>query len=191
MLKSLGAKTLAFPAPAWAVGTYDENGKPNAMLAAWAGLCCSKPPCVSVSLRSATYSHHAVIAQKAFTVNIPSEEFVKEADYLGMASGRDEDKFAKAGLSTIPSELVYAPIITDFPMVLECKLVHTVEVGLHTLFVGEIQDVKVQEELLDLNGHLDTDKLKPVVFGPGSRHYYGIGKFLGKAFSIGDEIRKK
>lgn len=188
MKKSLGAKTLAFPAPAWAVGTYDKDGKPNAMLAAWAGLCCSKPPCVAVSLRAATYSHSAIVARKAFTVNMPSEKFVKQADYLGIATGRNADKFAAAGLTAEPSELVDAPIIKEFPLILECKLVHTIELGLHTQFVGEILDVKVDEKALNEMGELDTDKLRPVIFGPGSRKYYGIGEFLGKAFSIGKDI---
>jgi flavin reductase (DIM6/NTAB) family NADH-FMN oxidoreductase RutF len=188
MKKSLGAKVLAFPTPAWAVGTYDKDGKPNAMLAAWAGLCCSKPPCVSVSLRAATYSHSAIVERQAFTVNVPTEAQVKVADYLGIASGRNVDKLAKAGLTTTASELVDAPIINEFPMVLECKLVHTAELGLHTQFVGEILDVKVAEEALNERGELDTDKLRPVVFGPGTRHYYGVGEVLGKAFSIGKDI---
>lgn len=82
------------------VGTYDEVGKANAMAVAWGGISCSDPPCVSISTREATYTQGNIIKQGAFTVNIPSEEYVKEADYFGMVSGRDEDKFAKTGINT-------------------------------------------------------------------------------------------
>ncbi len=94
MKQSIGAKPLAFPTPTWVVGTYDMNGKPNAMTVAWGGgICCSNPPCISVSLRKATYSYAGIIENKAFTISIPSEDFVRETDYFGIASGKDENKF--------------------------------------------------------------------------------------------------
>jgi len=185
MKQSIGAKTLAFPTPAWVVGTYDMNGKPNAMTVAWAGICCSTPPCISISLRKATYSYAGIMENKAFTVNIPSEDYVKEVDYFGLTSGRDEDKFKTACLTPVRSELVPAPYIEEFPVVLECKLLHSLEIGLHTLFVGEIVDIKAEESVLDENGNPDIEKVKPVVYGTGNRSYYGIGCNLGKAFSIG------
>jgi len=185
MKKSIGAKTLAFPTPAWVVGTYDMNGKPNAMTVAWAGICCSTPPCISVSLRKATYSYAGIMENKAFTVNIPSEAYVKETDYFGITSGKDEDKFEAACLTPVRSELVPAPYIAEFPVVLECKLLHSLEVGLHTMFVGEIMDIKAEESVLDENGNPDIEKIRPVVYGTGNRSYYGIGYTLGKAFSIG------
>ena len=83
MKKSLGVKTLACPTPLWVVGTYDSEGKPNVMTIAWGGICCSKPQCVNISLRKATYSFDNIIERKAFTINIPSEKHVKEADYFG------------------------------------------------------------------------------------------------------------
>ena len=86
MKKSLGVKTLAFPTPVWVVGTYDNEGKPNVMTIAWGGICCSKPRCVNISLRKATYSYDNIIKKKAFTINIPSENYVKEADYFGIAT---------------------------------------------------------------------------------------------------------
>lgn len=83
MKKSLGAKTLVYPTPVFVVGTYDKAGKPNAMTASWGGICCSQPPCVAVSLRKATYTHGNILARKAFTISIPSEEYVKQADHFG------------------------------------------------------------------------------------------------------------
>ena len=101
MKESLGAKTLVYPAPVFVVGTYDKEGKPNVMTAAWGGICCSRPPCVSVSLRKATYSYGNIMERKAFTINIPSEAHVKVADYFGIASGKDVDKLAGAGVRAI------------------------------------------------------------------------------------------
>ncbi len=146
MKKSLGAKTILYPTPVIIVGTYDDEGKPNAMTVAWGGICCSVPPCVAVSLRKATYSHGNIVKRQAFTVSVPSERHVKEADYFGIASGRNEDKFAVTRLTPVRSDLVDAPYVEEFPLVLECRLAHTFELGLHTQFVGEILDVKADEE---------------------------------------------
>jgi flavin reductase (DIM6/NTAB) family NADH-FMN oxidoreductase RutF len=188
MKKSLGAKTLVYPTPVFVVGTYDRNGKPNAATAAWAGICCSRPPCVAVSLRAATYTHGNIVARKAFTFSIPSEDYVKQADYFGLASGRDADKFAAAKLTPVKSDLVDAPYVLEFPLVLECKLVHTFELGLHTQFVGEILDVKADEAVLDTGGLVDIEKVKPLVFTPDTQGYYGIGNFVGRAFSVGEKL---
>jgi flavin reductase (DIM6/NTAB) family NADH-FMN oxidoreductase RutF len=185
MKKSLGAKTILYPTPVLIVGTYDDEGKPNAMTVAWGGICCSVPPCVAVSLRKATYSYGNIVHRKAFTVSVPSERYAKEADYLGIASGRNEDKFAVTRLTPVRSELVDAPYVAEFPLVLECRLAHTFELGLHTQFVGEILDVKADEEVLGKGGVPDLGKLLPMSFAPESRDYHGIGRQLGVAFSIG------
>ena len=188
MRKSLGAKTIAYPTPVFIVGTYDSAGKPNVMCASWAGICCSRPPCMAVSLREATYTYGNVVAQEAFTISLPSENHVKEADYFGMISGRDQDKFAKTGLTAVKSDLVNAPYIEEFPLVIECKLLHTINLGLHTQFVGEIMDVKVDEAVLGEDGLPDLEKVRPILFAPENRAYHGIGEYCGKAFSIGREI---
>jgi len=185
MKKSVGAKTLPMPAPVWVVGTYDREGRPNAMTAAWVGICCSRPPCVAVSLRKATYSYGNIVARQAFTISVPSEQHVKTADYLGLASGRDVDKFAKAGLTAVASDLVDAPYVQEFPMVMECKVLHTIEIGLHTQFIGEILDIKIEEAVLGTKGLPDAERLRPFVLLDG---YRGIGPYLGQAFSIGKEM---
>jgi flavin reductase (DIM6/NTAB) family NADH-FMN oxidoreductase RutF len=189
MKKSIGAKTIVYPTPVFIVGTYDKDGRPNVMNAAWAGICCSSPPCVSISLRKATYTYGNIVEQKAFTVSIPSQNYVKEADYFGIASGRKEDKFIATGLTPVKSELVNAPYVKEFPLILECRLLHFLEIGLHTLFVGEIMDVKVEEAALDDKGQPLVEKIKPLIFSPESPAYYGMGDYLGKAFSIGLEIK--
>jgi flavin reductase (DIM6/NTAB) family NADH-FMN oxidoreductase RutF len=185
MKKSIGARTMPLAAPVWVVGTYDPEGRPNVMTAAWVGICCSRPPCVAVSLRKATYSYGNIVARQAFTINVPSEQHVKTADYLGLASGRKVDKFAKVGLTAVASDLVDAPCVKEFPVVLECKLLHTIEIGLHTQFIGEILDVKIEEAVLGPEGSPDVEKLGLFVLLDG---YRGIGKYLGKSFSIGKEI---
>ena len=188
MKKSLGAKTLIYPTPVWVVGTYDQSGKPNAMTAAWAGICCSQPPCIAVSLRQATYTHGNIVARKAFTINVPSEAQVKQADYFGIVSGKAKNKFAATGLTPVKSDRVDAPYVKEFPLVLECRLAHTLELGLHTQFVGEIIDIKASKSVLGPDGSLEIEKVKPIIFAPESGEYYGVGKRLGKAFSIGREI---
>lgn len=191
MKKSLGAKTILYPTPIMLVGTYDASGRPNIMTAAWGGICCSSPPCVNVSLRKATYTYENIVQQGVFTINIPSDQYAVQADYCGMVSGKKADKFAETGLTPVRSALVNAPYIEELPLVLECKLVHQIELGLHTLFVGEILDVKANEEVLDDKGVPDVEKLKPFFYAPEDNAYYGTGKRLGDAFSIGQAVRKK
>jgi flavin reductase (DIM6/NTAB) family NADH-FMN oxidoreductase RutF len=185
MKKSLGAKTIIYPTPVLVVGTYDKSGKANVMTAAWAGICCSAPPCIGVSLRKATYTYGNIMKRKAFTISVPSEDQVKQADYFGMVSGRDVDKFSAAGLTPVKSELVDAPYVEEFPLVLECRLLNAVEIGLHTQFIGEIMDVKAEAEFLGDDGLPDIEKVRPIIFAPEGRSYHGVGKYLGKAFSIG------
>jgi flavin reductase (DIM6/NTAB) family NADH-FMN oxidoreductase RutF len=185
MKKSIGAKPAVYPTPVFVVGTYDQEGKPNVMTAAWGGICCSVPPCVAVSLRKATYSFASILARKAFTISIPSEQHVREADYFGIASGRGTNKFAASGLTAVRSDLVDAPYVAEFPLVLECRLLHVFELGLHTEFVGEIVDIKVEEAALDEKGRPDIDKIRPILFAPETRTYFNVGHFLAHAFSIG------
>ena len=185
MKHSIGPKTIVFPTPTWIVGSYDQKGRPNVMTAAWGGICCSKPPCVSVSLRKATYTYDNLIHRRAFTINVPSEQHVKEADYFGLASGKTIDKFGISGLTPVKSRLVDAPYIDEFPLVVECQVRHVVEIGLHTQFIGEILDVKADLSVLTPSQQVDITKVKPIIFDTGQRRYFGLGTYLGNAFSIG------
>lgn len=189
MKKSLGARTLLFPTPVLMVGTYDLEGKPNLMNAAWGGICCSQPPCVAVSLRKATYSWAGIVERKAFTVGIACEARMEVADFVGIVSGRDVDKFATTGLTPVRSELVDAPYASEFPVVLECRLLHTIEIGLHTQFIGEIVDVKAEADVLGDDGYPDIMKIKPIIFDTSHKGYHGVGPLLGMAFSIGKGVQ--
>jgi flavin reductase (DIM6/NTAB) family NADH-FMN oxidoreductase RutF len=182
MKKSLGALTILPAHPVLVVGSYDSQGRPNMATVAWGGICCSTPPCVAISLREATQTHGNILARKAFTVNIPSEHHLREADHAGVVSGHKVDKFETTGLTAVRSELVDAPWVEEFPLVLECRLFQTVEIGLHTQFVGEILDLKADEETLGEKGLPDIRKIQPLVYATGNRAYLGIGELLGKAF---------
>lgn len=190
MKKSLGKATHAMPTPVWLVGSYDDAGKANLATVAWGGVCSSDPAAVTVSLRKSRHSYDAILQRGAFTVNIPSRDFVVAADYAGIASGKNADKFAAAGLTAVKSSLVDAPYVAEFPLVIECRLLQTVEIGVHTQFVGEIVDVKADESVLDVNGVPDLTKVQPLVYSPSNRAYYGVGELVGKGFDIGKELMK-
>lgn len=189
MKTSLGARTILYPTPVLIVGTYDAQHKPNAMAVAWGGICCSKPPCLAISVREATHTYASLVERKAFTASIPSIEHLEAADYFGIASGRDVDKFAVTGLTPVASDLVEAPYVAEFPVVLECRVVHSAKLGLHTLFVGEILDVKAEESCIDENGKLSGDLVKPFSWAPPENVYYALGERLGKGFSVGKTLQ--
>jgi flavin reductase (DIM6/NTAB) family NADH-FMN oxidoreductase RutF len=189
--QSLGANTLLYPTPVLVVGSYHADGRPNVMTAAWGGIACSKPPCVSISLRAATASHSNIVARKAFTISLPSREQAAQADYFGLVSGRDADKFAVSGLTPLAAEFVDAPFVAEFPLVVECQVLQIHELGLHTQFVGEIKDVKIDTQCLDSEGHIDVSKLDPVAFVPEASAYFALGELIGPAHSIGKVFTAK
>jgi flavin reductase (DIM6/NTAB) family NADH-FMN oxidoreductase RutF len=188
MKKSLGALTPAMPLPVWVIGSYGGDGSPCLMTAAWCGVCCSEPPCVAVAVRKSRLTHANIAARGAFTVNIPSERYAAEADYCGLVSGRDADKFAAVGLTATGSELVDAPYVEEFPLVLECTVAEAVELGSHTLFVGRIADAKADAAVLGENGLPDLAKVKPLACSPTDRNYYAVGRRLGGTYSLGRGI---
>ncbi|MBN1756076.1 flavin reductase family protein [bacterium] len=186
----IGPKTVIHPHPVLIIATYSKEGNANMMNAAWGGICCSDPPAVAVALREATLTYHNIIASEAFTVNIPSVDHVREADYAGIASGHEIDKFHVTGLTPVKSEVVNAPYIKEFPFALECKLLKSVKIGLHTQFIGEIIDVIADEDVLNEKGWPSIEKTRAILYGSfGSRAYYSVGENVGKAFSIGKELQ--
>jgi flavin reductase (DIM6/NTAB) family NADH-FMN oxidoreductase RutF len=188
---SLGARTVVIPTPVWVIGSYDKEGKPNVMTSSWVGICCSKPASLMTCLRKATYTHGNIMERKAFTVNIAAESSAHQAAYVGRVSGRNVDKFKKTGLTPIKSSLVDAPYIKEFPLIVECRLTKTVELGSHTMFIGEIRDVKADQTILSEAGVPDIEKLKPFVFAPGSSKFYGIGQSLGSVSDLAKATENK
>lgn len=183
---SLGPQPLLYPEPALLVCTYDAQGKANAMVAAWGGICSSEPLCLSVSVRPMRWTHDPLLERKAFTVGIASASMLTAADYLGIASGRRYDKLSAAGLTPVRSEKVDAPYIAECPVVLECTLRETLTVGSHVLMIGEIVDVLADKACMaEGKDHPDIAKVAPLIYDSGSKAYYGVGSRLGDAFSAG------
>jgi flavin reductase (DIM6/NTAB) family NADH-FMN oxidoreductase RutF len=121
---------------------------------------------------------------KAFTLNVPPVGFVKEADYVGIISGKEIDKFDKTGLTPIKSGIVHAPYVNEFPIVLECQVIHTFEIGLHTQFIGEILNVMADESVLDNQNKPEMEKVKPFIYDSSKIAYYEIGNKILDAFTI-------
>jgi flavin reductase (DIM6/NTAB) family NADH-FMN oxidoreductase RutF len=191
MKKSLGARAVAYPLPVFLVGTYDPEGRPDAMVAAWGGICSSDPPSIAVSVRPSRYTYANLTEKQCFTVSIPSKKLAAQADFLGIASGRDTDKFTRAGLTPVRAEHVDAPYIGECPVVLECRVTNVTVIGAHTQFIGEILDVKIDESVLDRAGKPDLAKIGPLAFDVINAQYFVPGPVVGKAFFIGKKFLKK
>ena len=184
MKKSFGAKPWVYPVPVFIVATYNEDGSVDAMNAAWGGINDTTQVALCLSHTHKTVKN--ILAKKAFTVSIADEAHVVEADYLGVVSANKvADKFAKSGLHATKSELVDAPIIDEFPMVLECKLVSYNEKTDH--LVGEIVNVSADEHVLT-DGKIDPSKLKPITFDPVNHVYLKLGEKVGNAFADGKKL---
>lgn len=190
MKQSLGARPAAYPLPVFVVGTYDHAGRPNAMVAAWAGICSSDPPAIAVSIRKERYTYRNLMEKREFTVSIPSVGFLAETDYLGMVSGAEADKFAATGLTPVRSALVDAPFVREFPVVLECRVINRVAIGSHVQFIGEILDVKVDDSVLGTDGKPDLAKVNALAFDALRSDYVTMGAVAGKAFAAGRKFQK-
>lgn len=160
------------------------------MTAAWGGICSSNPPSVAVSVQKVRKTYENIQQKKAFTICIPSSAHVVAADYFGIESGRHADKIATAGLTAVRSDLVDAPYIAEFPVVLECRLTGSMEVGVHTQFIGEILDVKVDDAVIGPDSVPDLAKVMPFVYDSAGRAYYSVGPEIAKAFSAGLALKK-
>lgn len=186
----LKPEAMLFPTPVLIVGTYNEDGTPNAMNVAWGGLCSSTPPCIMIAVRKERRTLENIMSRNAFTVNLPSEKYVKEADYFGMISGKKAQKLDAAGLTAVRGREADAPVIEEFPFSLECTLENTMQAGSHVMVIGRIVAMSAAEECLTENGTPDIHKLKPLVYNPAENTYCGIGEDVEKAFSAGMQLLK-
>ena len=173
-----GAKPIMFPQPVLIIGTYDENGVPNAMNAAWGITTDFKEITISLSEHKTTDN---LATRGAFTVSMATEDFMKACDYVGIVSAKDvPDKFSKAGFHATKSEFVDAPLIDELPMALECK-VKSFNDG---ILIGEIVNVSADDSVIT-DGNVDPKKLKPIIFDPCNNAYWGFGNKAGNAFKDG------
>jgi len=169
--------TALFPCPVVLVTCVDSTGKPNIITLAWAGTVCSEPPMIALGIRPSRYSHKLIESSKEFVVNIPSTKILKESDYCGVTSGKNVDKFSKTTLTKEPADKVKAPLIRECPVNMECVLKDKLPLGAHDIFLGEIVQVHVDEDILDENGNIDFTKADPFTYNQGE--YWSINKKLG------------
>ena len=171
--------------PVLIVGTYDENGTPNAMNAAWGGIYDTNQ--VMVCLADDHKTTENIKKTGAFTVSFATVKTVAACDYVGIVSANDvPDKLAKAGFNAVKSEYVNAPIIEELPMTVECKLIKFNEDG---ICIGEIVNVSADESVLDENGKVDAKKLDPIIYDSVTHVYWSFGEKVGQAFSDGKKIK--
>ena len=185
MRKNFGVKNWLYPMPVLIVGTYDENGAPNAMNAAWGGIYDTNQ--VMVCLADDHKTTENIKKTKSFTVSFATVDTVAACDFVGIVSANDEpNKFSKAGFHATKSELVNAPIINELPMTVECRLLKFNEDG---ICIGEIVNVSADESVLDENGKIDAKKLQPIIYDSATHAYWSFGERVGKAFSDGRKIK--
>ena len=186
MRKNLGAKAILYPMPVLIIGTYDENGKPNAMNAAWGGI--SEETEISICVDDGHKTAENVIKRGAFTVSIADANNVVACDYVGIVSGNKEpDKIAKAGWTAVNSGFVDAPLFEELPMALECKLKSYDKETCR--MVGEIVNVCVDERIVGADGKVDIEKFTPITYDPIHHTYRKLGDVVGTAFREGKEIK--
>lgn len=185
MRKQLGKKPLVYPQPVLMIGTYDENGNPDIMNAAWGGMGDDTQIFLCLSPEHKTTEN--ILKNKCFTVSMAIEGYEKECDYLGIVSGNKvSDKVGRSGLHVTKSDLVNAPIIEELPICLECELISYEPEHCH-LF-GEIVGASVEDSVMT-DDKVDIEKLKPLLFDIDGHNYYSIGEKIADAFKVGLEIK--
>lgn len=190
MKKQLGVQPYLYPMPVLMIATYGDDGAVDVMNMAWGGICAQNM--VSLNISQGHKTSENIKKRGAFTLSIADIPHIEAADFFGIASGNTmEDKFARSGLTAVKSEQVDAPVVQEFPLTLECKVVEDkMEVyGHHVL--GEIVGVLADESVLDENGKVDAAKLQAFAFDPYQSGYYALGEKVGQAWQTGAPLMKK
>ena len=186
MRKNFGAKAMCYPMPVFMIGTYNEDGTPNVMNAAWGGI--SEEQEISICVDNAHKTAENLLLRKAFTVSMATAQYMAACDYVGIVSGHKEpDKFAKAGFHATKSEFVDAPLIDELPMALECEVLSYDPASCR--LVGRIVNVSADESVLGENGKVDVAKLRPITYDPMNHHYLVLGEKVGQAFHDGIALK--
>ncbi len=185
MRKNFGKKIWVYPMPVFIVAAYDKEQNPCCMNAAWGGIYDTDQ--IMLCLADDHKTTKNILESKAFTVSIADAAHIVEADYVGIVSGNQvPDKMQKAGLTAVRSEFVDAPIIKEFPMTIECKLLKFNEDG---ICIGEIVNVSADEAVLDADGQIDPTKLQAITYDPVHYTYLTLGEKVGNAFSDGKKLK--
>ena len=190
MKKNLGVVQAVYPMPVLMVAAYDENGKVNVMNAAWGMICNSDRIALFIDEDHKTTQN--ILKSKAFTVSLADRAHMAEADFFGIASGNKiTDKFERTGFHAVKSSFVNAPVIEEFPVVMECELAEVVENDSFYCIVGKIVNTAAEEAVLSENGKVDPAKLKALIFDQFQHGYYVSGEQVGKAWNAGAGLMKK
>ena len=185
MRKNFGPKSWLYPMPVLIVGTYDENGNPNAMNAAWGGIYDTNQVMVCLAHEHKTTEN--IKKAGAFTLSFATAEMVAECDYVGIVSANDvPNKFERAGFHATKSNFVNAPIIDELPMTVECELIKFNE---DDICIGQIVNICAKEEIISDKGQIDIHKLDPITYDSSTHTYWRIGDAAGKAFAEGKRIK--
>ena len=190
MKKDLGIVDAIYPMPVLMVAAYDENGKVNVMNAAWGQIADDDKVIIFIGEGKKTWLN--ILASKAFTVALADEKHMDVADFFGIASGNKiDDKFERTGYHAVRSDKVNAPIIEEFPVVMECELLEHLKDEYVSAIVGRIVNVKADEEVLDEKGKVDVTKTKALIFDQFRSGYYVTGEKVGQAWNAGKDINLK
>ena len=177
---------MLYPLPAVLVNAADPEGHDNIMTIAWAGTICTNPPMVSISVRPSRYSYNMIRDTGEFVINLTTRELVFAADYCGVRSGRDVDKFMELGLTREKADFVKAPMIGESPVSIECRVKEIKELGSHHMFLAEVLAVHADEKYMDEQGRFDLNRSCPIVYSHGE--YLETGKRVG---TFGYSVKKK
>ena len=190
MKKDLGIVDAIYPMPVLMVAAYDENGKVNVMNAAWGQIADDDKVIIFIGEGKKTWLN--ILASKAFTVALADEKHMDVANFFGIASGNKiDDKFERTGYHAVRSDKVNAPIIEEFPVVMECELLEHLKDEYVSAIVGRIVNVKADEEVLDEKGRVDVTKTRALIFDQFRSGYYVTGDKVGQAWNAGKDINLK
>lgn len=181
---------MLYPVPAVMVSCMREGEKPNIITVAWTGTVCSAPPMVSISVRKERYSYHILKESKEFVINLVTKDLVFAADYCGVKSGRDTDKFGQMKLTVQPSRHIQAPGIGESPLNLECRVTQVLPLGSHDLFLAEVLGVTVDDRFMDKAGKFHLNDAGLVAYSHGE--YFELGEKLGRfGYSVARKKKRK
>lgn len=188
MKKTWKPGNMLYPLPAVMVSVTDGKGNDNIITVAWAGTVCTNPPMVSISVRPSRFSYDLIKNTGEFVINLTTEKLAYAADYCGVRSGRDVDKFKEMNLTKEKADFVKAPMIGESPVSIECKVKEVKELGSHHMFMAEVLAVHAEEAYMDQNDKFQLNKARPIVYSHGE--YLGLGKSVG-TFGYSVKKRKK
>ncbi|AMV72393.1 flavin reductase family protein [Desulfuromonas carbonis] len=182
---SLGPGITFFPQPMTLVGSVDSNGACDLMAASWVGVVSKTPPTLALSLHHGRQSYANIAVSGEFSVSLVPESMMAAADFCGLASGRDHEKFNLTGLTPQPGTHIKAPSVAESPLCVECRVASEVVLGDYRLLLGEILDIQVAAAAIDSTGRIDPHLVAPLVYLGGIREYWGLGGKIGTAYSDG------